>query len=124
ANGGMLFGRRAGPIFMRQAVPYYRVSAARQGRSGLRIEAQRSAVTRFAEAEGLTLLASGWSRQSAFSSGQRRLIWPEDSSLHTSLELANDGVSNAPTRLKEGSDERKTHCGQRWAGDTFPQTAD
>jgi len=43
---------------------------------------------------------------------------------HTSLELANDGVSNAPTRLKEGSDERKTHCGQRWAGDTFPQTAD
>ncbi len=41
---------------MRQAVPYYRVSTARQGRSGLGIEAQRSAVTRFAEVEGMTLL--------------------------------------------------------------------
>ncbi len=42
---------------MRQAVPYYRVSTARQGRSGLGIEAQRTVVTRFAEAEGITLLA-------------------------------------------------------------------
>ena len=41
---------------MRQAVPCYHVSTARQGRSGLGIEAQRSAVTRFAEAEGITLL--------------------------------------------------------------------
>jgi hypothetical protein len=41
---------------MRQAVPYYRVSTARQGRSGLGIEAQRDAVTRFAEGEGITLL--------------------------------------------------------------------
>jgi DNA invertase Pin-like site-specific DNA recombinase len=41
---------------MRQAVPYYRVSTARQGRSGLGIEAQRAAVTRFAEGEGITLL--------------------------------------------------------------------
>jgi len=40
---------------MQQAVAYYRVSTARQGRSGLGIEAQRAAVTRFAEAEGFEL---------------------------------------------------------------------
>jgi DNA invertase Pin-like site-specific DNA recombinase len=40
---------------MQQAVAYYRVSTARQGRSGLGIEAQRSAVTRFAEAESFTI---------------------------------------------------------------------
>ncbi len=38
---------------MQQAVAYYRVSTARQGRSGLGIEAQRDAVTRFAAAEGI-----------------------------------------------------------------------
>jgi DNA invertase Pin-like site-specific DNA recombinase len=37
---------------MRQIVAYYRVSTAQQGRSGLGLEAQREAVTRFAEAEG------------------------------------------------------------------------
>lgn len=41
---------------MRQAVPYYRVSTARQGRSGLGIEAQRAAVTRFPEGEAIVLL--------------------------------------------------------------------
>jgi DNA invertase Pin-like site-specific DNA recombinase len=40
---------------MTQAIAYYRVSTARQGRSGLGIEAQRAAVLRFAEAEGITL---------------------------------------------------------------------
>src|SRR5258706_10031892 len=40
---------------MQQAVAYYRVSTARQGRSGLGIEAQRAAVRRFAEAEGIEL---------------------------------------------------------------------
>jgi len=38
------------------AIAYYRVSTQRQGRSGLGIEAQRAAVSRFAEAEGMTLL--------------------------------------------------------------------
>jgi hypothetical protein len=42
---------------MQQAVAYYRVYTARQGRSGLGIEAQRAAVARFAEAEGFTLTA-------------------------------------------------------------------
>ena len=42
---------------MQHAIAYYRVSTARQGRSGLGIEAQRTAVARFAEAEGYTLLA-------------------------------------------------------------------
>ena len=40
---------------MQQAVAYYRVSTARQGRSGLGIEAQREAVQRFAAAEGFDL---------------------------------------------------------------------
>jgi DNA invertase Pin-like site-specific DNA recombinase len=41
---------------MSQAVAYYRVSTAGQGRSGLGLEAQREAVRRFAEAEGFELL--------------------------------------------------------------------
>ena len=35
---------------------YYRVSTKQQHRSGLGIEAQRAAVTRFAEAEGLSII--------------------------------------------------------------------
>jgi len=42
---------------MQHAIAYYRVSTARQGRSGLGIEAQRAAVHRFAEAEGFEILA-------------------------------------------------------------------
>jgi len=42
---------------MRQAVAYYRVSTQRQGRSGLGIDAQRTAAERFAEAEGITILS-------------------------------------------------------------------
>jgi DNA invertase Pin-like site-specific DNA recombinase len=42
---------------MQHAVAYYRVSTARQGRSGLGIEAQRATVKRFAEAEGFHLTA-------------------------------------------------------------------
>src|SRR6266850_7312776 len=38
-------------------IVYYRVSTQRQGRSGLGLEAQRSAVTRFAESEGLAIVA-------------------------------------------------------------------
>src|SRR4030095_6511185 len=42
---------------MKSAVAYYRVSTQRQGRSGLGIEAQRNAVARFAESEGIALLS-------------------------------------------------------------------
>jgi len=43
---------------MKTAIAYYRVSTAGQGRSGLGLEAQREAVERFAQAEGITLIAS------------------------------------------------------------------
>src|SRR4029078_1331267 len=42
---------------MESAIAYLRVSTQRQQRSGLGIEAQRGAIARFAEAEGLTLIA-------------------------------------------------------------------
>src|SRR5690349_10736346 len=43
-------------VAVQQAIAYYRVSTARQGRSGLGIEAQRDAVARFAAAEGFELI--------------------------------------------------------------------
>jgi DNA invertase Pin-like site-specific DNA recombinase len=42
---------------MESAIAYYRVSTKQQQRSGLGIEAQRATVTRFAEAERLTIVA-------------------------------------------------------------------
>ena len=42
---------------MRQIVGYIRVSTGKQGKSGLGIEAQRAAISRFAQAEGMHLLA-------------------------------------------------------------------
>lgn len=42
---------------MKQAVAYIRVSTRKQGRSGLGLEAQREAITRFAETEGLEIIA-------------------------------------------------------------------
>src|ERR1700738_2826416 len=41
---------------MTPAVAYYRVSTARQGKSGLGIEAQKAAIQRFAEAEGIEVI--------------------------------------------------------------------
>ena len=40
-----------------EIISYARVSTGRQGRSGLGLEAQRAAVARFAEAEGLTIVS-------------------------------------------------------------------
>src|SRR6202790_589374 len=42
---------------MESAVAYYRVSTKQQQRSGLGIEAHRATVTRFAEAERMTIVA-------------------------------------------------------------------
>src|SRR5436305_2735504 len=42
---------------MTSAIAYYRVSTARQGKSGLGIEAQKAAIQRFAEAAGIEVLA-------------------------------------------------------------------
>jgi DNA invertase Pin-like site-specific DNA recombinase len=44
-------------ICMKRTVSYLRVSTQRQRRSGLGIEAQRAAIARFAEAEGLEIIA-------------------------------------------------------------------
>jgi DNA invertase Pin-like site-specific DNA recombinase len=41
---------------MRSVIAYLRVSTDKQGKSGLGIEAQRAAITRFVEAEGLDLI--------------------------------------------------------------------
>ena len=40
-----------------RAIAYFRVSTQRQGRSGLGVEAQRAVVHRFADAEGITIIA-------------------------------------------------------------------
>jgi DNA invertase Pin-like site-specific DNA recombinase len=43
---------------MKQAIAYIRVSTQRQGRSGLGLQAQQSAISKFAEAEGFEILAT------------------------------------------------------------------
>jgi DNA invertase Pin-like site-specific DNA recombinase len=40
---------------MKELIAYVRVSTARQGKSGLGLEAQRAALTRFAESEGFAI---------------------------------------------------------------------
>src|SRR5437868_13664369 len=44
-------------LYMEGAIAYLRVSTQRQQRSGLGIEAQRAAIERFAQAEGLTIIS-------------------------------------------------------------------
>ena len=46
---------RKGRFAVTTAIAYYRVSTVRQGKSGLGIEAQKAAVQRFAEAEGIEI---------------------------------------------------------------------
>jgi DNA invertase Pin-like site-specific DNA recombinase len=43
---------------MKPAIAYYRVSTQRQGRSGLGLEAQQTALARFADAEHFTIASS------------------------------------------------------------------
>lgn len=42
---------------MKQAIAYIRVSTAQQGKSGLGLEAQKAAIVKFVEAEGIELIA-------------------------------------------------------------------
>jgi DNA invertase Pin-like site-specific DNA recombinase len=50
-------GKRWYAVCMERAIAYLRVSTQRQQRSGLGIEAQRATIARFAEAEGLSIVA-------------------------------------------------------------------
>src|SRR6516225_5612574 len=56
ANARRLVTSR-GQIVSKAVISYLRVSTAGQGRSGLGLEAQRDAIARFAEAEGLEIIA-------------------------------------------------------------------
>src|SRR3954451_24216832 len=50
-------GKRCYAVCMENTFVYFRVSTKRQQRSGIGIEAQRAAVKRFAEAEGMQIVA-------------------------------------------------------------------
>lgn len=58
---------------MNKAVPYYRVSTVRQGRSGLGLEAQKKAVQSFAKANGFALLKAFVETESGSKSDRRGL---------------------------------------------------
>jgi DNA invertase Pin-like site-specific DNA recombinase len=57
---------------MKNAIAYIRVSTGRQGRSGLGLEAQRAAIARFAEAEGVGIAETFTEVQSGKDDDQRR----------------------------------------------------
>lgn len=57
---------------MRPAIAYTRVSTARQGKSGLGLEAQQSALARFAEAEGFDIVQAFSETESGKHDGDRR----------------------------------------------------
>ena len=61
----------------RPIVAYCRVSTARQGRSGLGLEAQREAVARFAAAEGLVVAREF----TEIETGKARMPWTDARSL-------------------------------------------
>jgi DNA invertase Pin-like site-specific DNA recombinase len=58
---------------MRDAVGYIRVSTARQGRSGLGLEAQEAALAKFAEAEGFRFLQTFAETESGADDGRPQL---------------------------------------------------
>jgi DNA invertase Pin-like site-specific DNA recombinase len=65
---------------MRDAIAYIRVSTAKQGRSGLGLEAQQAALARFAEAEGFRFVQTFSEAESAADDKRREL--------NAALELA------------------------------------
>src|SRR5262252_7899985 len=65
---------------MREAIAYIRVSTAKQGRSGLGLEAQQAALARFAEAEGFRFMQTFSEAESAADDKRREL--------NAALELA------------------------------------
>src|SRR5262252_3146472 len=58
---------------MREAIAYIRVSTAKQGRSGLGLEAQQAALARFAEAEGFRFMQTFSEAESAADDKRREL---------------------------------------------------
>jgi DNA invertase Pin-like site-specific DNA recombinase len=67
-------------VKMRDAIAYIRVSTAKQGRSGLGLEAQQAALARFAEAEGFRFVQTFSEAESAADDKRREL--------NAALELA------------------------------------
>ena len=57
---------------MKQAIAYYRVSTARQGKSGLGLEAQQAMLVRFADQEGITISQAFVETQSGKHDDSRR----------------------------------------------------
>lgn len=74
---------------MNQAIAYYRVSTQGQGRSGLGLEAQRDAVTRFCASEGIDLINE-----------------------HTEVETGKgaDALDRRPVLSRAISEARKARC--------------
>lgn len=61
---------------MRQAIGYIRVSTAKQGRSGLGLEAQQDVLRRFAEAEGFAFAETFTEVESAKHGETTAPSWP------------------------------------------------
>ena len=57
---------------MKQAIAYYRVSTARQGKSGLGLEAQQAMLVRFADQESITITQAFVETQSGKHNDSRR----------------------------------------------------
>jgi DNA invertase Pin-like site-specific DNA recombinase len=61
---------------MRPAVAYIRVSTARQGKSGLGLEAQQAALARFAELEEFEIVQTFSETESGKHDDDKRPAWP------------------------------------------------
>ena len=92
-------------------VAYYRVSTREQGRSGLGIDAQRAAVSRFAEAEGFEVAAEFTEIETGNSSGGTSER-PRDEGLAGVLRVSGYGervrLSGALSLEAQCADEEKT----------------